>query len=218
MAGEVHDRAAAGAGAGAGRHPARAAELICVVVGPPGSGKGTQAQLITAALGVPHVSTGELLRAEAAADTPLGRQVAPLLAAGELVPDELLERVVEERLGAADAAAGAILDGYPRTVRQARALDRRLAATGRRVDVVLLLEVDEATLVGRLLDRAAKQHRSDDNPASIAERLVEYRRLTEPVLGHYRGQAVPVLAVPGTGTVDAVHGQIVRALVGARLA
>lgn len=191
--------------------------MICVLVGPPGSGKGTQAELIAADLGVPHISTGEVLRAEAAAGTPLGREVAPLLAAGELVPDELTERLVEQRLAAPDAAPGAILDGYPRTVHQARALGRLLAATGRGVDVGLLLEVDEATLGSRLLDRAATEHRADDNPASIAERLAEYRQLTEPVIDHYRGEGVPVLAVDGTGPVDEVHARIVRALGGAGL-
>jgi len=191
--------------------------MICVIVGPPGSGKGTQAERIAADLRVPHVSTGELLRAEAAAGTPLGREVGPLLAAGELVADELVERLVEQRLAAPDAAPGAILDGYPRTTPQARALDRRLAATGRRVNVVLLLEVDEGTLLRRLLDRAATEHRADDNPASIGERLAEYRQVTEPVIDHYRAERVPVLAVDGKGPVDTVHARILRALTGAGL-
>src|SRR5438034_10813725 len=130
--------------------------MICVLFGPPGSGKGTQAGLLTAALGVPQVSTGDMLRAEAAALTPLGRRVAPLLAAGELVPDELIESILEQRLRAPDAARGAILDGYPRTLPQARSLDRRLAEANWRVDVVLYLEVDEATLLDRLLQRAAE--------------------------------------------------------------
>jgi len=186
--------------------------VICVLVGPPGSGKGTQAELIAADLGVLHISTGELLRAEAAAGTPLGREVAPVLAAGELVPDELMERLLQQRLAAPDAAPGAILDGYPRTVPQAEALDRCLTATGRRADVVMLLEVEEEILVCRLLDRAAKEHRTDDNPDPIAERLAEYRQLTEPVIDHYRGEGVPVLAVDGTGPADAVHARVARAM------
>src|SRR5262249_59297286 len=108
--------------------------MICVIVGPPGSGKGTQAESIAADLRVPHVSTGELLRAEAAAGTPLGREVGPLLAAGELVPDDLVERLVEQRLAAAGAAPGALLGGYPPTTPQARALDRRPAGPRRRAD------------------------------------------------------------------------------------
>jgi adenylate kinase len=186
--------------------------MICVLFGPPGSGKGTQAELLTAALGVPHVSTGELLRAEASAGTRLGEEVAPLLAAGELVPDELIERVVWQRLQAPDAATGAILDGFPRTVHQARALDARLAAAGRAVDVVLVLEVPDTAVTGRLRRRAEEQHRPDDNPAAIAERLSEHRQLTEPVLDHYRARNVPVVEVDGTGDVDTVHGRIVRAL------
>jgi adenylate kinase len=187
---------------------------IWVIFGPPGSGKGTQAGLLTSALGVPHVSTGELLRAETEAGTPLGTEVAPLLAAGELVPDDLIERVLERRLARPDAARGAILDGYPRTVAQARALDRQLAGAGCGVEAVLVLDVDEATLVRRLLQRAAEQHRADDNRESIAERMREYRERTEPVVAYYRDEAVPVLAIDGTAGVDAVHERVLQAVTG----
>jgi adenylate kinase len=187
---------------------------IWVIFGPPGSGKGTQAELLTSALGVPHISTGELLRAETAAGTPLGAEVAPLLAAGELVPDDLMERVVEQRLARPDAARGAILDGYPRTVAQARSLDHRLARAGCPIQAVLVLEVDEATLVERLLRRAGEQHRADDNREAIAERMAEYRERTEPVIGYYRAEGVPVLEIDGTAGVDAVHERVVRALRG----
>src|SRR2546421_6120687 len=186
--------------------------MICVLFGPPGSGKGTQAELIMAAARVPHISTGDLLRAEAAEGTPLGSQVAPLLAAGELVPDELIERVLERRLESPDAAPGAILDGYPRTVPQARRLSSHLAVSARRVSVVLVLEVDERTLVDRLAHRAEEQHRADDNPDSIAERLLEYHQRTEPVTDYYRKEGMLVLEVDGTGDVDAVHRRIVDAL------
>lgn len=186
--------------------------MIYVVFGPPGSGKGTQAELLIWALDVPHISTGDLLRAEAEAGTPLGRQVASTLAAGELVPDELIERVLERRLQAPDARLGAILDGYPRTVPQARALDDLLASAGRRVDAVVALDVDEKTVLDRLLRRAAEQRRADDNPTSIAERLREYRQLTAPVLDHYRAAGVPVMEVDGTGDVETVHQRIVTAL------
>jgi adenylate kinase len=185
---------------------------IWIIFGPPGSGKGTQAELLTSTLGVPHVSTGDLLRAETEAGTPLGAEVAPLLAAGELVPDDLIERVLERRLGRADAARGAILDGYPRTVAQARSLDRRLAGTARRVQAVLVLDVDQETLVGRLLHRAGEQHRADDNREAIAERMREYHERTEPVVAYYRDRAVPVLAVDGTAAVEAVHERVVLAL------
>jgi adenylate kinase len=186
--------------------------MVGVLFGAPGSGKGTQAELIAPILGVPHVSTGELLRAEADAMTPLGAQVAPLLAAGELVPDELIERVLEQRLRAPDAAPGALLDGYPRTVAQARAFDDLLAETGRRVEFVLRLDVEEKTLIDRLLRRAREQHRSDDNPESIAERLAEYHQLTEPVIDYYRGEGVPVFEMDGNGAVEQVHVEIIRAL------
>ena len=186
--------------------------MMCILFGPPGSGKGTQAELITRELDVPHVSTGELLRAEAAAGTPLGREVAPLLAAGELVPDAVVERLVQVRLEAPDAAAGAILDGYPRTAPQARNLSSFLSGTGRRVDVVLVLDVDEQGLIERLSRRAAEQHRADDNPTSIAERMAEYRQLSEPVLDFYRLEGVQILEVDGSGDVGAVHARIVQAL------
>lgn len=186
--------------------------MVCVFLGPPGSGKGTQAELLTAALGVPHVSTGDLLRAEAGAGTPLGRRVASTLAAGELVPDELIEHVLERRLRASDAARGAILDGFPRTVPQAEALDGLLAGHGRRVGVVLVLVVDGRTLTDRLARRAGEQHRADDNPDAIAERLREYHELSEPVVAHYRRAGVPVVEVDGTGEVDAVHRRIDEAL------
>jgi adenylate kinase len=186
--------------------------MIGVLLGPPGSGKGTQAELLAPALGVAHVSTGECLRAEAAAGTALGRAVEPLLAAGHLVPDELIERVLEQRLAQPDAASGALLDGYPRTPAQAEALDRLLAASGRGVRFVVVLRVDERTLVDRLLRRAATEHRSDDNPSSMAERLHEYHELTEPVVGRYRARDVPVLEIDGSGDVESVHRRIVEAL------
>lgn len=186
--------------------------MMLVLLGPPGSGKGTQAEMLRDALGVPHVSTGDLLRAEADAGTPLGAEVAPLLAAGELVPDRLIEGVLEQRLRAPDAAPGAILDGYPRTVEQATTLDARLAANGRSLAAVLWLDVDEGTLTERLRGRAREEHRADDNPSALAERLTEFRQRTEPVVDHYRGRAVPVLEVDGRGAVDDVHGRLVRAL------
>jgi adenylate kinase len=186
--------------------------MVGVLLGAPGSGKGTQAELIAPVLGVPHISTGDLLRAEAEAGTPLGAEVGPLLAAGELVPDELIERVLEQRLRAADAARGALLDGYPRTVAQARELDRLLDADGRKVGFVVTLDVDEQTVMERLRRRAAEQHRADDNPEAIAERLIEYRQLTEPVIDYYSERGVPVFVIDGTGSTEAVHDRIAEAL------
>jgi adenylate kinase len=185
---------------------------IWVIFGPPGSGKGTQSELLTSALGVPHVSTGDLLRAETRAGTVLGAEVAPVLAAGELVPDDLIERVLEQRLARPDAVRGAILDGYPRTVAQARSLDRRLAGARRRVRAALVLHVDEATLLERLLHRAGEQHRADDNRRAIAERMTEYRQRTEPVVAYYRAEGVPVLEIDGGAGVEVVHHRVTSAL------
>lgn len=186
--------------------------MVCVLLGPPGSGKGTQAALLKPRLGVPHISTGDLLRAEAEADTPLGRKLASTLAAGELVSDEMTHRVLEQRLRAPDAKRGAILDGYPRTVAQAQDLDALLAAAGTRIDVILVFDVDEQSLMDRLLRRAEEQHRTDDNPASIAERFKEYHRLTRPVIDYYRSQKHPVVEIDGSGSPEAVQERIVEAL------
>src|SRR5262249_156461 len=148
----------------------------------------------------------------AASGTALGSDVAPLLAAGELVPDAVVERLVQLRLEAPDAAAGAILDGYPRTAPQARNLSSFLRGTGPRVDVGLVLDVDEQGLIERLSRRAGEQHRADDNPTSIAERMAEYRQVSEPVLDFYRLEGVQILEVDGSGDVEAVHSRIVHAL------
>lgn len=186
--------------------------MVCVLLGPPGSGKGTQADRLKAHLGVPHISTGDLLRAEAEADTPLGRKLASTLAAGELVPDDVTNRVLEQRLRAPDARRGAILDGYPRTVEQARGLDELLAAAGMRIDVIVVLDVDEQSLIERLLRRAEEQHRTDDNPDSIAERFKEYHRLTKPVIDYYRSRQDPIVDIDGIGAPEAVQARIVEAL------
>lgn len=186
--------------------------MVCVLLGPPGSGKGTQADRLKAHLGVPHISTGDLLRAEAEADTPQGRKLASTLAAGELVPDDVTNRVLEQRLRAPDAQRGAILDGYPRTVAQARGLDALLAAAGTRIDVIVVLDVDEQSLIERLLRRAEEQHRTDDNPDSIAERFKEYHRLTKPVVDYYRSRQYPIVDIDGIGAPEAVQGRILEAL------
>lgn len=186
--------------------------VLGIIFGPPGSGKGTQGELIRDSLGTAHISTGDLLRAEAEAGTPLGREVKPLLDAGHLVPDELIERVVEQRLRSPDAAKGALLDGYPRTVPQAQALDKALEAAGRSIDFVIYLKVDPEKLTRRLLHRAAEQHRTDDKPESIAERLDEYQELTTPVLDYYRERGVPMLEIDGSGSIEEVHQRIAEAL------
>jgi adenylate kinase len=172
--------------------------LITILFGPPGSGKGTQAAYITKRYGLQHVSTGEMLRDEADKGSELGNEVAPIMAEGNLVPDDLIVRVIESRLKDADTQRGVLLDGFPRTVPQAKALDEMLRRSGRKVDLVLFLDVPEDKLIERLLGRAKTEGREDDNLETIQNRIEIYHRDTEPVLDHYRDQ-------PGTA-IEVVDG------------
>src|SRR3989442_13265238 len=156
-----------------------AARLIGIIFGPPGSGKGTQAGRIEAEFNLKHLSTGEILRAEVARGTPIGKEAGRIMAAGDLVPDELIVDIVRGRLPAAEAGAGVLLDGLPRTVRQAQALDAMLAEEGHRVDLVIALEVPEGDLFERLRHRAEVEGRADDTRKAITERMHEYHKLTE---------------------------------------
>jgi adenylate kinase len=182
--------------------------VIAVLFGPPGSGKGTQAERLIRAFGLTHISTGDMLRAEASTGSALGREVAPLMAAGKLVPDELIVRVIQERLRQDDACRGVVLDGFPRTVAQARALDDMLAANGQQVGLIIALEVPVDDLVERLLGRAREQGRSDDTGDVIRERMVEYEAKTAPVLDHYRTRGARVAGIDGVGSVDEVHARV----------
>ena len=167
-----------------------------LVLGPQGSGKGTQASRIADERGVPHVSTGEMFRAAIAAGTELGRQVEPILAAGLLVPDEVTVALIRERLAAPDAATGFVLDGFPRNLAQAEALDAMLAEVGRPLDAVLFLDVRDVVSTERLRRRAVIEDRDDDTPEAIRLRLAIYHEETEPVVEHYRvkGRLVPIHA------------------------
>jgi adenylate kinase len=180
-----------------------------LIFGAPGSGKGTQAARIERDFGLTHLSTGDILRAEAKRGGELGEQVAKM-AKGELVPDDLVERIVENRLR--DDPGDVLLDGFPRTLEQAQVLDSILAADGRRVDLLLVLEVPEDELKRRLLHRAELEKRADDTPEAIAERLQEYRELTMPVLEHYREKGVRVEEIDAVGDVDEIGASIARAL------
>jgi adenylate kinase len=179
--------------------------LRIVLLGAPGSGKGTQAQRVAERFGVPVVSTGEMLRAAVAAGSELGRRVESVMASGALVDDALMGAVVRERLAAADAAGGFLLDGYPRTTRQAAALDEILA--GEPIDAVILLEVGEDTLVRRALGR----QRADDREDIVRERLRVYRMSTEPLVEHYRRRGL-LRAVDGEGSIGQVTSDVLRAL------
>ena len=184
-----------------------------LLLGPQGSGKGTQAQRIAAAHGIPHIATGDILRAAIAAGTELGLRVKPIYDAGELVPDDLMIELIRERLGQDDAQAGFILDGFPRTMAQAEALDAMLAEIGRALDVVLELQVgDEATLIERMLKRAVEENRSDDTPESMRRRLDLYYRETQPLVEYYRSTRGNVVGIHASGTVDEVFAEIQQAL------
>ena len=187
--------------------------MIGIIFGPPGSGKGTQADRLEKELGFHHLSTGEILRREVASGTALGKDVGRIMAAGDLVPDRLIVDVVRARLPEAELGVGALLDGFPRTVAQALALDRMLAGEGHRLSFVVSLEVPREALVDRLLHRAQVEGRADDTREVIEERMREYRKLTEAVLDHYREQSVPISEVDGMGTPDEVFKRV-RAAVG----
>jgi len=182
--------------------------VIGLIFGPPGSGKGTQATRIGEELHVSHLSTGEILRAEMARGSELGREVERIVAAGDLVPDELMDRVVDGRLDDAGKPPGVLLDGFPRTLEQARALEAMLARRGLKVGFLLALQAPEKTLVERLLKRAAQEGRVDDTREVIEERMREYHQRTEAVLDHYRRNGIRVLEVDGMGTVDEVFERI----------
>jgi adenylate kinase len=156
-----------------------------VLLGAPGSGKGTQAELLKAELGVPHISTGDLLRAAVKAGTPLGLKAKAVMEAGQLVSDEIVLGMLEERLAQPDAAAGFILDGYPRNVAQCEALERLLARIGQPLEVAIKLDVPTELIVDRIAGRAAKEGRKDDTPETVRERLRVYTEQTEPVAGHF---------------------------------
>ncbi len=178
-----------------------------LILGPQGSGKGTQAKRIAAEYGVAHVATGDMFRAAIAAGTPLGLQVQPLLASGRLVPDDLTIGLIEARLQEFDSLGGFVLDGFPRTMAQAEALDTMLAGIGRGLDVVLELLVAEEVCVERMLARAHEEGRGDDTPDVIAARLEVHRRETVPVVEHYRttGRLVGIRA---ERTPDEVFAEI----------
>jgi adenylate kinase len=182
--------------------------MIGIIFGPPGSGKGTQAARLEQDLHINHLSTGDILRSEVSRGTALGTEVGRIMSAGDLVPDALIVDIVRTRLPEAEAGTGVLLDGFPRTVAQATALDSMLSDEGHHVDFVIALDVPEQLLVDRLLHRAQVEGRTDDNRESIAERMHEYHKLTESVLGHYREQGVRIAEVDGTGTPDQVFGRI----------
>ncbi|MGH3017716.1 MAG: adenylate kinase [Gaiellaceae bacterium] len=185
--------------------------LNILILGPQGSGKGTQAARIAAEYGVPHVATGEMFRAAIAAGTPLGKEVEPILASGALVPDELTIGLIRERLSEDDAERGFVLDGFPRNAAQAEALDDLLDELDRPLDVVLDLHVSDEVCMERLMGRVQQEGRTDDSPEAIAKRLEIFHRETQPLIGYYLPRGI-VVGVHGDRSRDEVWGEIVEAL------
>lgn len=192
-------------------HSHRPTTMRIVLLGPPGSGKGTQAALLQDRLDIPHISTGDLLRNAVEQQTELGRKAKSFMDAGDLVPDDLMLGLIEERLGESDVANGFILDGYPRNLAQAEALDEVLERIGQPVDLALSVSVDEAEIVERLSNRAVEEGRSDDTEDVIRNRLRVYAEKTAPVAGHYadRGQ---LREVDGMGSVEEVNRRLMEAI------
>ena len=182
-----------------------------VLLGAPGSGKGTQAARLREHLQVPHISTGELLRAAVAAGTELGRKAKAVMEAGALVSDEIVLGMLEERLTAGDTGGGFILDGYPRNLAQANALDALLARLGQPVDIAVQLDVDAEKLVDRLAGRAQAEGRADDSPDAVRKRLAVYDEATAPVVDFYRTTG-RLACVDGVGGMDDVFQRILVTL------
>ncbi len=182
-----------------------------MILGAPGSGKGTQGQLLARHLGIAEISTGEMLRAAAKQGTPLGLEARKYMDKGLLVPDEVILSLIREILDSPAGQKGMLMDGFPRTVPQAEAVDEFLAARKERVNLVLVLEVPEEELVKRLLARAAKEGRADDNLESIKQRLEVYHRQTAPLIAYYEQQGV-VRCVPGAGTVEDIQERVRKAV------
>jgi adenylate kinase len=188
-----------------------------ILLGPPGSGKGTQAQRLVQRYGIVQLSTGEMLRAAVAAQTPVGLQAKDIMASGGLVPDEIVVGIISERLDQPDAAKGFILDGFPRTVPQAEALDELLKRKHMRLDAVIELRVNESALLQRVETRVAEMRargeevRIDDTQEVLTKRLASYRQLTEPLI-HYYSERRKLLTVDGMMTIEHVTREINRIL------
>jgi adenylate kinase len=178
-----------------------------VLLGAPGSGKGTQAALMAEQFGLPHISTGVLLRAAVAEGTPLGKKAKAVMDRGELVSDDIMLGLIEERLGQDDVRKGFILDGYPRNIKQAEALDALLARLGQPVEDALQIDVDEELVIARIAGRAAAEGRTDDSAEVARKRMQVYAEQTAPVVAYYAGCGV-LTRILGEGTIEEVFQRI----------
>ncbi|MBV8257565.1 MAG: adenylate kinase [Actinobacteria bacterium] len=184
-----------------------------LVLGPQGSGKGTQAKKIKATYGVPHIATGDMLREMRELDTPLGRELKAVLDSGELVNDALMIDLIRDRLSRGDTLPGFVLDGFPRTMAQAEALDELLRELGRDLDVVFEFQVpDRQDLIARMLKRAAEEGRADDTPDAIRRRLEIYDRETAPLVEYYRTTRGNVVGIHADRSVEDVFHEIRQSL------
>jgi adenylate kinase len=184
-----------------------------LVLGPQGSGKGTQAKRIKAVYGIPHIATGDMIREQMELRTELGQEVKEVYDRGDLVSDELMIRLIRDRLSRGDTVAGFVLDGFPRTMAQAEALDDLLGDLGRSVDVVFDLHVpDRQQLLDRLLKRAEEEHRSDDTPDAIQRRWELYERETAPLVDYYRSTRSNVVGIHADRSIDEVFHEVREAL------
>jgi adenylate kinase len=189
--------------------------LRIVLLGPPGAGKGTQAARAACRFGAPHIATGDIFRANVAEGTELGRAAQEYMDRGDLVPDEVVIAMVMERLASDDCEIGFVLDGFPRTVNQAEALDRRLAGRGSPLQAVLCLEAGEEELLRRLAGRAAAQHRADDVEQTIRHRLEVFAIKTRPLIDYYAHRGL-LISVDAIGPIEVVTERILDDLEGNR--
>jgi adenylate kinase len=182
-----------------------------VLLGAPGSGKGTQAKRLKVDLGIAHISTGDLLRAAVKAGTPLGLKAKAVMESGQLVSDDIVLGLLEERLAEADTKPGFILDGYPRNLAQANALDGLLARVGQPLDAVVKLNVPDAAIIKRCEIRFEQEHRADDNPETVRKRLAVYAEQTAPVADFYARRGL-LTEIDGVGDIDAIGDRVLAAL------
>jgi adenylate kinase len=182
-----------------------------IFLGPPGSGKGTQAVRLASEKGWIHLSTGDVLRAAVKAGTELGKKAKGFMDAGDLVPDELIISLIEEKIAAGDLANGFILDGFPRTVPQAKSLDEMFAKNQIKLDKAILLDVGDEEILKRIMGRAEKEGRADDTPDVVKNRLEVYREQTQPIENLYREQSV-LTPIPGEDTPENIYAEILKAV------
>jgi adenylate kinase len=185
--------------------------VFILLLGAPGSGKGTQGKILSERLGLPKITTGDILRAAVKAGTPLGLEAKKFMDGGKLVPDTVILSLIKEELAKPEAAQGAVFDGFPRTAPQAALVDATLGERQQRLNHIVLLDVPEEELVRRLTGRATQEGRSDDTPEAIKTRLQVYQRDTAPLVAHYAERGI-VHRVPGTGAVEDIATEVKRVI------